>query len=345
MTRGLSRRSVARGSLALAGAALFAPFVARGQALARVRFTMDWAFQGPSSYILLGRERGFFREAGVDIQVTRGFGSGRVPVDIAAGTYDMGQGDINPTLKFMAENPDRGLVVVAITADQGALAATTRADGPIRGPRDLEGKTLAAPEFDAGRQMFPAFARAAGIDTSRITWMSVQPELREPMLVQRRADAITGFVTSTALSLKAIGMDWPQQRIMLYRDYGLDLYSTCYLTTRDYLRRSPDAARATLRGLFRSLVHTYRNPQEGIDVLKRVEPLTDVAIEAERQRVATEYLTVTDNVRRNGLSSVDPERLARGIRAIEQAYGITARLRPEDVYTADFLPPREDRML
>lgn len=342
MTRGVSRRTFA---LAGGAAIVAAPFVARAQALPRVRFTLDWAFQGPNAYALLGREKGFFRDAGVDVQINRGFGSGRVPVDIAAGTYDIGQGDINPTIKFMAENPDRGLVVVAITADQGALAATARADGPIRAPRDLEGKTLAAPDFDAGRQMFPAFARAAGIDASRITWLSVQPELREPMLVQRRCDAITGFVTSTALSLKAIGMDWPQQRIMLYRDFGLDLYSTCYLTTRDYLRREPAAVRATLRALFRSHVHAYRNPQEAIDVLKRVEPLTDVAIESERQRVAVEYLMVSDHVRRNGLSAVDMARLGRGIRAVEEAYNVTTRLRPEDVYTPDFLPPAEERML
>ncbi|MBL8837561.1 MAG: ABC transporter substrate-binding protein [Alphaproteobacteria bacterium] len=343
MTKGLSRRQFAT----IAGAAMLAaPHVARGQAaLARVRFTMDWAFQGPSSYALLGREKGFFREAGIDIQLSRGFGSGRVPVDIAAGAYDMGQGDINPTLKFMADNPDRGLVVVAIAADRGAICATVRGDGPINSPRDLEGKTLAAPEFDAGRQIFPAFARAAGIDARRITWMSVQPELREPMLVQRRADGITGILMSTALSLKALGMDWPAQRIMLYRDFGLDLYATCYITTQDYLRRQPDAVRGTLRGLFRSIVHTQRNPAEAIEILKRVEPLTDVAIETERQRVASEYTVVTDNVRRNGLSSVDPARLQLGIRAIEEAYGLTARLRPEDVYTDAYLPPRAERML
>ena len=158
----------------------------------------------------------------------------RVPVDLAGGAYDMGQADINPVIKFMAENPNSGLVMVGIWGDRSLLCCTTRADGPIRTPKDLEGRTLAAPESDAGRQLFPAFAKAAGVDATKITWMTVSPELREPMLVQRRADAITGAITSVGMSLKALGMDFPAQRTLMYRDHGLDLLGTCYLTTRTF---------------------------------------------------------------------------------------------------------------
>lgn len=341
MARGISRRTF----VATGAAVLAAPYVVRAQSLTRVRYTMDWAFQGPSAFMLLGREKGFFREAGIDLVLSRGFGSGRVPVDIAAGTYDMGQGDINPVLKFAAEKPERGLTVVGITADQSALSAITHSNGPIKAPKDLEGKTLAAPEFDAGRQMFPAFAQAAGIDIKKISWMSVTPELREPMLVQKRADAVTGFVTSTALSLKALGMDWPQQHIMLYKDHGLDLYSTAITTTREFLQKQPDAVRAVIKANFRSMIYAHHHQAEAIQVLKQVEPLTDVAIETERLATAEKYLTVTDNVKKNGLSSVDPQRLGRGLQAIETAFGLKVNLKPEDVYTEAFLPPKAERML
>lgn len=341
MASTLSRRSF----VATGVAALAAPYVVRAQTLTKVRYTMDWAFQGPSSFMLLGREKGFFREAGIDLVLSRGFGSGRVPVDIAAGTYDMGQADINPMLKFAAEKPERGLTLVSITADKSGLSAITHASGPIKTPKDLEGKTLAAPEFDAGRQMFPAFAQAAGIDAKKINWMSVTPELREPMLVQKRADGVTGIVTSTALSLKALGMDWPQQHIMLYRDHGLDLYSTGVITTREFLQKQPDTVRRVLQANFRSMIYAHHHQAEAIQNLKQVEPLTDVIIEAERLATAEKYMTVTDNVRKNGLSSVDPQRLGKQIEAIETAFGFKANLKPEDIYTEAFLPAKAERML
>ncbi len=337
----LSRRSL---GLATAGL-LAAPRIGHGQALPRVKYQVDWAFQGPNAYMLYGRQQGFFREAGIDIQIDRGFGSGRVPIDVAGGAYEIAQADINPVIKFIAENPNAGLVVVGVFGDRSLLCATVKADGPIRAPKDFEGRTLAAPDSDAGRQIFPAFARAAGIDTAKVNWLTVRPELREPMLVQGRADGITGAATSTGLSLKALGMDWPQQRILWYRDYGLPLYGTCWLTTKEYARRNPELVRAVVRGGIRSLQAAHANPAASIAALKAAEPLTDVAIETERQQVSIREMVVSPHVMANGLSAVDPARFQLGLAAVEEAYGMAPKLKPEDVYTDAFLPPAAERRL
>lgn len=343
MAAKISRRTLMAGATA---AVVAAPYVARGQAaLTKVRFTTSWAFQGDTGFLLLGRDKGFFKDVGIDFTINRGFGSGRVPIDIAAGTYDMGEGDVNPVFKFMAEKPERGLVTVAIMADSSPLTAITHVDSPIKKPKDLEGATLAAPEFDAGRQMFPAFARVAGIDLSKVKWMSVAPELREPMLVQKRADGITGFITSASLSLKALGMDWPQQRHLLYKDYGLDLYSMSYTTTREFISKNPDAVKATMSAVFRSLIYAHKNPDEAIAALKKQEPLTDPKIEMERLQAAEKYMVITDYVRKNGLSTIDPARLERGIRAIEESFNLKTTLKAADVYTDAFLPPAAQRMI
>ncbi len=336
---------IARRTLGLAVASLLAAPALRAQGLPRVKYQVDWAFQGPNAFMLYGREKGFFRDAGIDIQIDRGFGSGRVPIDVAGGAYEIAQADINPVIKFIAENPNAGLVVVGVFGDRSLLCATVREDGPIRTPKDFEGRTLAAPDSDAGRQIFPAFARAAGFDASKVNWLTVRPELREPMLVQRRADGITGAATSTGMSLKALGMDWPQQRILWYRDFGLPLYGTCWLTTRDYARRNPELVRAVVAGGMRSIREAYRDPAGCIAALKTAEPLTDVAIEAERQQVSIREQIVSDHVMANGLSAVIPGRFQQGLAAVEEAYGMTPRLKPEDVYTDAFLPPAAERRL
>jgi len=335
-----------RGALALGAGLLAAPATLRAQgALPKVRLTLDWAIQGPSAFAIAGERNGIFRDAGVDIAISRGFGSGRVPLDIAAGTYDIGFGDITPTIRFLAENPQRDIVCCAVLYDQSPLSCTVRADGPITTPRELEGRTLAAPEFDGGRQIFPIFARAVGIDLARISWLSVTPELREPMLVQRRADGITGFITSTGMSLKALGMDWPQQRIFRYREHGLDFLGNALITTRSFLREKPAVARATIGAMMRAMAWAYRNPDGAIGYLKARESLTDVAIETERQQVTFREMLVTGNVTRNGLSAVQPERLQAQIAAVQAAFGLARVPSVDELYTDAFLPPPDARML
>lgn len=282
--------------LAGLAAPLAAPGILRAQTLPRLRLTLDWAFQAPNAFALVARERGYFREAGIDVQIDRGQGSGGVPPALVAGSHEMGYADINPAIRFLAQNPDSGLICVAVLHDRAPLCVITRADGPIRTPKDLEGRRLAAPDFDAGRQLFPAFARAAGVDASRVTFLSVAPALREPMLVRREADGVTGFVTTSALALKGIGLPIPQQRIMMYYDHGLNLYGGALLTTRAYAERNPAVMRGAVAALIRGFRDTLSNPAGMMQVLRQVEPLTDAALEMERHELNVERVIMTPNV-------------------------------------------------
>lgn len=334
-----------RGAIAaLAAAAIAAPRLARAQAAPRIRLLLDWAFQSPNAFALVARERGFFREAGVDVSIERGSGSGRVPPQLAAGAADLGYADINPAIRFAIENPNAGILCVAVLLDRSPLCVITRADGPVAAPKDLEGRMLAAPDFDAGRQLFPAFARAAGIDRARVAFTSVSPELREPMLVQRRAEGITGFVTTSAIALKGIGLGHAQQRVMMYAGHGLDLFGAALLTTRAFADANPEALRRAIGALLRGVRAQLADPAEAMAILKRAEPLTDVALETERHAMNVDRCLMTPNVRDNGLSAVDPQRMARGIAAVELAFGLDAGgLTAERFWTPDFLPPRAER--
>lgn len=316
------------------------------QADIKVRYSMDWAWQGPQSTALLAQKLGYFADEGIDIEMSRGFGSSRVPVDLAAGTYDMGQGDMSAVIKFNAENPDSDVINVAVLYDATPLVAVVKADGGIEEPKDFEGRTLAAPDFDAGRQLFPVFAAATGIDAGTVNWMSVKPELREPMLAQGEADGITGFITSSKFGLKALGLEEGKDvKIFRYGDFGVDLYSTGIHTTRTFADANPQAVTGVIRAMIKGVQAAMADPDAAMAALKEHEPLTDTALERERLVLSFEELVTTENTKANGISAVDPERMLRAIRSVEAAYGLEPRLEVADVFTADYLPPASERML
>lgn len=329
-------------------ALLAAPFLGlrHAQAQARtVRFTLDWALGGSSAFALAARQQGFFTQEGIDIRLTRGFGSGRVPVDLAAGTYDVGFGDFNSMAKFAAENPASGLVAVLMVFDGLPLVAVAKQGGGIATPKDLVGKRIAAPEGDAGRQIFPVFAEAAGFDARSVNWISVSPELREPMLVRGQADAITGFISSATISLKGLGLPLEQQVIMRYRDFGVPLYSNAVMTTRRYAEANPEVLRGVVRAIARGTRLMVANPAAATAAVKEAEPLVDLALETERAQLVVNEMIMTDHVRAHGLSAVDPARMNRSLDILERVYAFPRRPSMAEVYSDAFLPAASDRAM
>ena len=83
------------------------------------------------------------------------------------------------------------------------------------------------------------------------------------------------------------------------------------------------------------------NPDGAIAALKKVDPLTIDAVESERLKLSYDWSILTDSVKANGLSYVDPARLARTSKQVAEAFGVPAPA-PEDVYTDRFLPSRDE---
>ena len=338
MGRKLMSRAVLAGTLSVGLGATSA-------AATDIRFMMDWAWQGPQAFALMARDAGCFEERGVNITMDRGFGSGRVPVELAGGNYEMGLADINPTIKFRAENPDSDLIAVAVMFSGSPLVAVVSADSDIVEPSDLEGRTLAAPDFDAGRQLFPIFASQTGIDQSTIEWISVSPELREPMLARGEADGITGFITSSTISLERLGMTAEDQRVFRYKDYGVELYSTSILTSRAFAEANPEAVSAVVACMMQGMQMAVADPEAAMEALVDHEPLTDPELELRRWQISIDEMIMTENVIEGGLSNIDREFFQRSIAAVEDAYGLPNLLTVDDIYSDAYLPPVEERMM
>src|SRR5229473_6399291 len=70
-----------------------------------IKFVMDWAFEGAQSIWTVAAESGCFQQAGLDVKIDRGFGSGDAVSKVASGAYDIGVSDFNTLISYNGAHP------------------------------------------------------------------------------------------------------------------------------------------------------------------------------------------------------------------------------------------------
>ena len=83
----------------------------------------------------------------------------------------------------------------------------------------------------------------------------------------------------------------------------------------------------------------------GIAAAKKRDPLIDEALETERLQISLQTNILTPFVKANGMGDVDPERFARSVKLVADAFGLPAAPAPDKVFTNKYLPPKADRMV
>jgi NitT/TauT family transport system substrate-binding protein len=309
-----------------------------------VRFIMDWAFEGAQAIWPLADDRGCFAKAGLQVTIDRSYGSGDALTKVASGAYDVGVSDFSTLVGFDAKNPDKRLIAFFIVSDIAPMSVVALKESGIAKPADLVGKRIADGAAEASRINFPVFAKANNIDPNSITWITTSPALRQQLLVQKRTDAAAGHMFTILLGLRALGVADKDVTIMKYADYGVDFYGNALMTKPAWAEAHPAAAKAFAACAADGIKASRADPAAAMAALRKRNPLIEDKIELASLDFSNSIAIGTPHVMQDGLSDVTPERLQRTITQSTEALGLPAP-KPDEVWTAKYLPPRADLML
>ena len=337
------RRSLLKLAISALVLAPFAPAQAQLEKPS-IKFSQGWLFQATQAQFPLAADKGYWKAEGLEVAVDRGSGSATSIQRVVSGTHDIAYSDVGTIVKWNAENPGRELMMFYVAEDGFPLVAVSLKSKGITRPKDLEGRKLGAPSFDGGRQMFPAFAKANGIDQSKITWLTMDANLREQMLAKGDVDVITGFLTSAVPTLNGLGIKTADLSVLKYDDFNLDGFGNAVFATRDFVEKNPKTVTAFVKGLNRAMKELVADPKAAIAAIKGRDPLVSTDLENDRLKLYVRELLLTRNVKDNGFSSVDVKKMERTIASVMDAFNVKANVTVASVYTDRFLPPKAERM-
>lgn len=328
--------------LAASASLLATPALAQPRAL---RLMLDWTPQGYHSAWFLAAERGHFAREGLNVTIQRGFGSGDVVTKLAAGAADIGFGDPGAIVKHNADNPGRAVVNVFQYFDRTLAGVITLTGTGIATPADLRGKRIAAPAGDSGRVLFPVFAKANGLAPGDVTWITVAPPLREPMLHRGEADAITAFVSGSFFNLQALGRPASEIRMFRFNDYGVDIFGNALLLPAELAAKEPEMVRGFVRATIAGLKEALTDPDAAIAAVRAREPLADIPLETARMRFIMNEAVLTPSAAEKGVGHIDPARATAMVASMAEAFAVANPPTAESFMLTQFLPPAAERML
>ena len=331
-------------ALACTSALLFVGYTPPAAAQTKIKLVLNWKYQGPQAWFFIAQDKGYFKAEGLDVEIDQGEGSAASIIKVASGAYNVGFGDINALIDLASKKPAEAPVAVYMMYNTPPFTIAVKKDGPIKTPKDLEGKTIGGPANDGALKLFPAFTKAAKIDGSKVKITNMTPNLREQMLKQGQVDGIFGYINTIWFSAKAVGIDPDKDlRFINYGDHGLDLYSNAIVVSKQLAKDNPNAVKGLLKAINHAINDTLANPDAAMDTVMKREPLVKRDIEKERLIATLKEEMSSAEIGKIGLGDVTDERLDRTINVVVEANALTRKPTRDEVFSRAFLPARADR--
>jgi NitT/TauT family transport system substrate-binding protein len=302
-------------------AAAVSGFVQRAVALDSVIFQANWLIQGENAYMVAGRDKGFYREEGIDLDIKRGFGSGDTVKKIVGGAATVGTADMGVVMLGIVREK---LPVKCISAEysyspQGfwVLAASD-----IKSIKDLAGKRAGVTPGNSLLVYFPLVAKANDLDPSKLTFVTMEASALLPTLLAGQIDAMPGFATVFALRNAETSALGKPLRDFPFAKHGLKVYGECQLVADATIKSKPDLIARYVRATQKSLRWSQANPEEAAHLLSVAYPeLKEASVLVNHQAFMTYVFNETSE--KVGLGGFDLEQVQRTFDAVKAAQNVT----------------------
>jgi NitT/TauT family transport system substrate-binding protein len=226
----------------------------------KVRFT--WKIKGEYAPFYMAQAKGLFAKRGLQVTMAEGAGGQAAMAALMQGQEDV---VVAPGV-YALSTVTKGMPIklISLLHPASPLALFSHADNPIRVPKDLEGKKIAA-SFDTFTNYINVLCRKNSVDCQKVTKIRVNGSLQQPMFVSRQVDAFGGY----------LDVDWPLLQDttpteLVYIDltkYGMTIPGVSVVTSNEVMAKRPEVLRKFLAAVTEGMDMTRANVSDAADVM------------------------------------------------------------------------------
>jgi NitT/TauT family transport system substrate-binding protein len=217
--------------VALGCAAALASGAAHAQT--KIDFVLNWVPGGDHAPYYFAKKQGWYAKEGIDLNIEPGRGSALATQKVGAGANPIGLADMGGVLVAKGKGADL-VAVYNVYANSPQGLYWLKSSG-IRSVKDLAGKKIGNPAADGARTMWPALARANGMDPKSVTWVNIDANAKLSALKAKSIDATTSFYNIHHIFQAELGED---MGFLAWRDAGLNPYGNSIVVNAEFLAKN-----------------------------------------------------------------------------------------------------------
>jgi NitT/TauT family transport system substrate-binding protein len=305
---------------------------ASAQTREKFTFALNWFAVGDHAAYWVALDKGYFAERGLNVTLENSKGSGDSIAKVDTGRADAGLADTAVVIAALARGAK--IKIVGMVFDKTPLNVFSGRDKPVRRPKDLEGKTLAAPPGDSQRQIWPAFAQANGIDVSKVTWVNVEPAAKVAALAEQRVDAVADYTTGLPYYEKPMGVG--NVVMMPWAEFGLDLYSMSIIASEKTMGARSTELKAFLQAAYLGWRDVLSDQKEALAIFKKQVPEIDLTIIEPNMKLGLDLMR-TPRYAAGGIGWIEQQKMCASVELVNTYMGLPRKVECSAVFTNDFL--------
>jgi NitT/TauT family transport system substrate-binding protein len=261
-TRRLTRRkflATATAGTAAAATGLSFPRPAIAQAV-KVHYTLSWLPTGQYAFIYAARQLGYFKRRGIDLEISRGYGSMAATQAVSTGKFEMGGAQTGANLLSTMRGLD--LRILGTQGYDATLGIVVLEKGPLKTPKDLEGKKIGVSAAGGDTPFLPAYCKLAGVDFDKVAVVQLDSKILEQSAMSGVVDAIV--VTGLSSIPNFISENVPI-RMMPFSKVGLQFYWVNTITSKSYYEKNREVVDNVQSGINEGIKFMLLNPEEAME--------------------------------------------------------------------------------
>lgn len=239
--------------LGLMGAAASLSLASRAASAATpFNFQASWINDAEFMGYFLAADKGYYKEAGLDLTYFSG-GPDVIPEStIIAGKADLTLTTPDTTIKAIVEQ-GAPFKIIGAQYQKNPIGIVSLAKNPIKEPKDLIGKTLAVPPVNV--ISVEAMLKISGVDRSKV---NIVPYAYDPTpLIKGEIDASLDFTTNVPFTIKQSGAE--ATSFLLY-DFGFTIFNDTVVVTEEALKAKRKEIVAFLKASRKGWVENFKDP-------------------------------------------------------------------------------------